>query len=204
MIKNIIFDLGNVLVSFKPAEYLEDKEEGRTRDLILTDIFGSHEWLLLDNGDISTGEAIERISMRSSLKKDKIAEIFNRRIEILQPIGSNIKVLPELKKEGFRLYYLSNFPLDLWKQVKNAEDDRYSFFEYFDGGLISAEARISKPDHRFYRLLLKEYSLNPAECLFIDDLEPNVRSAEETGISGFYTRGATDIFDEVKRRAGLF
>jgi putative hydrolase of the HAD superfamily len=122
MIKNIIFDLGNVLVSFKPAEYLEDKEEGRTRDLILTDIFGSHEWLMLDNGDITTDEAVERISLRSSLKKDKIADIFNRRFQILQPIESNIKVLPELKKEGFRLYYLSNQEVQEAPQAEEQEE----------------------------------------------------------------------------------
>jgi putative hydrolase of the HAD superfamily len=203
MIKNIIFDLGNVLVSFRPAEYLEGKEEGRNRDLILTDIFGSHEWLMLDNGDITTEDAIARISSRSSLKKDKIADIFNRRIEILQPIDSNIKVLPELKKEGLRLYYLSNFPIDLWRQVKDMEDGSYSFFEYFDGGIISAEARISKPDHRIYRLLLREYSLKPEECLFIDDLEPNVKSAVEVGMKGFYTRGETGIAEEIKRRVGI-
>jgi putative hydrolase of the HAD superfamily len=201
MIKNIIFDLGNVLVSFRPAEYLENKEEGRIRDLILTDIFGSHEWLMLDNGDITTEEAIERISLRSSLKRDKIADIFNRRIEILQPIISNIKVLPELKKQGLGLYYLSNFPLDMWKQVQSMNNDRYSFFEYFYGGIISAEARISKPDLRIYRLLLREYSLKPAECLFIDDLEPNVKSAEEVGMKGFYTRGETGIAEEVLSRA---
>jgi FMN phosphatase YigB (HAD superfamily) len=55
MIKNIIFDLGNVLISFKPAEYFEkNKYPENIKNTILSDIFGSNEWLMLDNGEITT------------------------------------------------------------------------------------------------------------------------------------------------------
>src|SRR5512133_2042801 len=106
MIKNVVFDLGNVLVSFRPSEYLTSQNYPVSKKkVILEEIFSSPEWLLLDNGDLTTPEAIELISKRSSLERHEIDEIFNNRFDILFPLPANLKILPELKKQGFRLYY---------------------------------------------------------------------------------------------------
>ena len=195
MIKNIVFDLGNVLLSFKPSEYFDKhKYPAAIKATILEDIFRSKEWLLLDNGEISTQDAINAISKRSSLKKEEIDHIFNLRTDLLFPLDSNIKVLPGLKKRGFKLYYLSNFPLDIFDEVRSG----YYFFRYFEGGLISAEAKSSKPDTRIYELLLEKYSLIPGECLFIDDLEANVNSARAFGMKGLLTNGSLEIAKEIE------
>jgi len=194
MIKNIIFDLGNVLISFRPSEYLDKKnypENIKTK--ILTDIFGSKEWHMLDNGIINVTQAINSIAAYSSLKKEEIVHIFNLRSEILFPLDQNVRLLPELRKQGFNLYYLSNFPMDLYEEVKTG----YYFFKYFDGGVISAEAKVSKPDSRIYDILLKKYSLNPEECLYIDDLEVNVKAGEATGMKGLVTYGSYEISAEI-------
>jgi len=194
MIKNIVFDLGNVLLSFKPSEYFDKhKYPAAIKATILEDIFRSKEWLLLDNGEISTQDAINAISKRSSLKKEEIDHIFNLRTDLLFPLDSNIKVLPGLKKRGFKLYYLSNFPLDIFDEVRSG----YYFFRHFEGGLISAEAKSSKPDTRIYELLLEKYSLIPGECLFIDDLEANVNSALTFGMKGLLTNGSLEIAKEI-------
>jgi len=205
MIKNIVFDLGNVLVSFRPPEFLDKCNFAEPmKSAILADIFHSKYWLMLDNGDLTTEEAIERVTANSSLKKAIIDEIFARRIEILIPIPSNIRLLPELQKQGYRLFYLSNFPSDLWFQVRNGNSARdYEFFKYFDGGLISAEARSSKPDKKIYNALLEKYSLNAGECFYIDDIEINVKAAEESGMTGFTTFGSHEIYPEVKRILGI-
>ncbi|HEX2968054.1 MAG TPA: HAD family phosphatase [Bacteroidales bacterium] len=205
MIKNIVFDLGNVLISFRPSEFLDKFNYTEPlKTSILKDIFGSRYWLMLDNGDLTTEEAIERIASESSLKRAIIDEIFNRRIEILIPIHSNVKILPELKKQGFRLYYLSNFPDDLWKIIRNGyRKADYGFFRFFDGGMISAEAHSSKPDAQIYNQLLSKYSLKPEECLFLDDLEINVRAAESSGMNGIVTHGSHEIYAEIKTKLGL-
>jgi len=189
-IRNIIFDLGNVLISFNPGEFLVKKDYPENiRNIIMNDIFNSREWKELDNGDITTPEAIESISLRSSLKKHEIELVFNFRREIMYPLDQNVRLLSGLKKTGFSLYYLSNFPLDSFEEIKND----YYFFKYFDGGLISSEAKLSKPDIRFYRLILDRYSLKPEESLFIDDIPVNVQSAEAAGMKGLITYGADDI-----------
>lgn len=196
MIKNIIFDLGNVLISFRPSEYFDKKKYPENiKSVILTEIFGSKEWRMLDNGDITLGEAIEGISKKSSLRKEEISHIFNLRTDLIFPIDSNAKVLPELKKRGFKLYYLSNFPIDIFDEVKTG----YYFFKYFEGGLISAEARSSKPEKRIYEIMIEKFSLIPEECLFIDDLEANVRAAEASGMNGLFTSGSLEIAGEIEK-----
>jgi len=200
MIKNIIFDLGNVLISFKPSEYFEKKKYPEAiKATILYDIFRSIEWRMLDKGEITTSEAIDVISKKSSLNKEEIAHIFNLRTDIIFPLDTNVKLLPELRKRGFRLYYLSNFPLDIFDEVK----DGYYFFKYFDGGLISAEIKSSKPENRIYEILLERYLLKAEECLFIDDIEENVKTAEAIGMIGLATHGSLEISKEIEKAIKL-
>lgn len=196
MIRNIIFDLGNVLISFLPEEFLRKKNYPENIvNKILTDIFNSEEWRMLDNGDITLNEAIRSISLKSSLKKEEIALIFNFRTGIMFPLDDNVRMLPALKKQGFRLYYLSNFPLDIFEEVKND----YYFFRHFDGGIISSEVKLSKPDIRIYKYLLDRYSLLPEESFYIDDIEKNVNAAGLAGIKGLTTYGSTRIAPDLEK-----
>jgi len=195
MIKNLVFDLGNVLISFKPSEYFEKNNYPENiKSRILSDIFASEEWLILDKGEINTQQAIDSIASKSSLKREEIEYIFNLRYELLFPIDTNVRLLPDYKKRGFKLYFLSNLPIDLYEAFKND----YYFFRYFDGGVISAEAKVSKPDEQIYKILLGKYNLKPEECLFIDDLEVNVRAAKLLGIKGLITFGSQEISEMVE------
>lgn len=190
MIRNIVFDLGNVLISFRPADYLKRSNyPPELQQTILADIFSNTEWLMLDNGNIDTEKAIDLISKKSSLKKEEIARIFNLRTEIMFPLDNNVRMLPELKKQGFRLYYLSNFPIDIFDEIKNG----YYFFKYFDGGIISAEVKHSKPDPEIFKIFLAKYSLEPSETFYVDDIEANIIAAESIGMNGFCTAGSVDF-----------
>jgi len=196
MIKNVIFDLGNVLISFVPSEYLKKKNyPSNIRNTIINDIFRSEEWKKLDNGDITVPEAIDSIALKSALNREEIALVFNFRTDIMFPLDDNVRLLPELKKHGFRLFYLSNFPLDSFEEVKND----YYFFRYFDGGIISAEVKLSKPDIRIYRNILNKYDLKPEESVYIDDIEENVVAAKKTGMQVLLTNGSVKIAIELGR-----
>jgi FMN phosphatase YigB (HAD superfamily) len=200
MIRNIIFDLGNVLISFRPEEYLiKNNYPEAKRKIIHSDIFGSIEWLLLDNGEISLCEAIDRIAEKSLLRREEIALVFDKRTEIMLPLSNNIKLLPGLKKEGLRLYYLSNFPSDIFDEVKSS----YSFFNYFDGGIISADVHFSKPDPEIFVVLLHKYCLLAEECFFIDDHEENVSVARSIGMRGFFTSGSANIPEAFFKSLGV-
>jgi putative hydrolase of the HAD superfamily len=200
MIKNIIFDLGNVLISWQPEEYLRNiGYKDNERETILKEVFRSPEWLSLDNGDMGLDEAVRRIARRSSLQTAEIYSVFNLRTKILFPLDHNTKMLPALKKEGFRLYYLSNFPEDIFDEVHN----KYEFFRNFEGGLISARAKASKPDERIYRILLDRYSLVPEESLFIDDSHANALSAEMLGISVIHLSDSSALKTKLQDFLGI-
>ena len=190
MIKNIVFDLGNVLISFKPSEFLDKNGySSEEKSVILNDIFRSQEWIRIDKGEITTDEAIKLITERSSLKKDEIVSFFDLRREILYPIEQNIKILPELKKQGYRLYFLSNFPDDLFDEVYSGNP----FFKDFSGGIISARVKAAKPERKIFDILLEKYELLPEECLFIDDIEINVATANEVGMKGVWLYDSVDL-----------
>jgi putative hydrolase of the HAD superfamily len=89
--------------------------------------------------------------------------------------------------------------MDIFEEVTSG----YYFFKYFDGGVISAHAKSSKPDSRIYKILIEKYSLIPEECLFIDDLEINVKAAENEGMKGITTLGSSDISNEIEEALGL-
>ncbi len=179
MIRNIVFDLGNVLLSWKPGEFLlQSGYDKETTGLILSTVFRSQAWFSLDNGDITKEEAIEIMAFNSSLKKARIKSLLDLCPKIIFPLHYNTKLLPELRKQGFKLYYLSNYPLDFFNETKK----RYAFFKYFDGGIISAEVNKSKPDPDIYRIFLERFSLDPFKSLYIDDIDSNVRSAELIGM----------------------
>jgi FMN phosphatase YigB (HAD superfamily) len=195
MITTIVFDLGNVLLSFKPEEFFTNNGYNEAlKNQIINDIFKSKEWLLLDNGDITTEEAIIRLSERSMLSRQYIASVFNLRTKIMFPLDGNLRVLPGLKKRGFKLYYLSNFPDDIFDEVYNC----YSFFSYFDGGVISARVNTSKPDEKIFRILIEKYSIKTSECLFVDDSEINVRAAESIGIKGLHLNNSDNLIDLIE------
>ena len=196
MIRNVIFDLGNVLISFSPADYLKKKGyPEHIRSVILNDIFHSEEWTKLDEGVITTEEAIDSICIKSALKRQEIALIFDFRIDIMFPLDFNVRLLPALKKRGFSVYYLSNFHLDTFEVVSND----YFFFRYFDGGVVSSNVKLAKPDIRIYNLMLDKYTLDPSECLFIDDVEVNVQSAADVGMKVLNTFGSENISDMLEK-----
>jgi HAD superfamily hydrolase (TIGR01509 family) len=200
MIRNIIFDLGNVLISWKPEEYLvKNGFAPESREKILNEVFRSPEWQALDDGRITLEDAVTSIAATSSLETHEIYAVFNLRTKILFPLEGNTKMLPGLSKEGFKLYYLSNFPEDIFDEVEG----KYEFFRYFSGGLISARAKVSKPDERIYKILLDSYSLIPEESLFIDDTHANAISAEMLGISVIHLSDPSQLKEKLEDYLGL-
>jgi epoxide hydrolase-like predicted phosphatase len=200
MIKNIVFDLGNVLLSFRPEEFLDNNGyDENTKRIIINEIFKSSEWLMLDKGDITTTEAIESISAKSSLKTEEIASVFNLRTKIIFPLALNTILLPALRKQGFKLYYLSNFPDDIFDEVNK----KYDFFRNFDGGIISGRVHVSKPDKKIFSIFLEKYSLSADETLFIDDSELNIKAAESIGMTGLHIHLPEDLWPELRKIPGI-
>ena len=182
MIKNIIFDLGKVLLDYDPYTYLEKKIPKDICKEVYEDIFLSNEWVELDRGTISEKQAILNIISRNKHIEKYIADAFDNWYELLKPIKKNIDILKRLKEKNYNVYYLSNFH-DLAFQYVNKH---YSFFKLFDGGIVSYREKLLKPEKEIYIKIVNTYSLKPEECLFIDDTEKNIDAAKKLKINGIH------------------
>ncbi len=175
MIKNIIFDLGNVLMTFQPVEFLKTKGLCKQDiDFVYREIFLSDEWIKLDKGIISKSDALKAIYDRNPEQKQILKENSNFK-ELLKPIKKNVIILEELKRKQFKIYYLTNYHEDLFDYSL----EKFPFFKNFDGGIVSAHVKLIKPDPEIYKNILNKYDLDPLETLFIDDSEKNTLAAEK-------------------------
>ena len=180
MIKNIIFDLGNVLIAFKPQELMSKyTEDLNLINEFITTIISSDTWQSLDRGTISL-EATKKIFLKEYPKyKDLITFFYNNWKGLFEPIQKNVKVLKKLSNTKYKKFALSNFPEKPFQFVKS----QYDFFNLFDGLVISYKENFIKPEKEIYEILLKRFNLKAEECLFIDDTESFCFGAEKLGIN---------------------
>jgi len=186
MIKNIIFDIGNVLLEFKPLDYLKRTfNDDNIEKLLYNEIFLGEEWLHLDRGILTQDEVIKAISLKNPKHEVYIKKCMDNWIDILTPIEGTVKVLSELKEKGYKLYLLSNFHCLAFETVYS----KYDFFKHFDGGIISYKENLLKPESEIYYKLLDTYNLTAEESLFIDDTIVNVEAARRLGINAVHYEG---------------
>lgn len=193
MYKNIIFDLGNVLLDFNPRDYLKSKISDDKLEDVFKAVFTSEEWIMLDRGTITEKEAINNIISRNSTYINEINLAFESWYDILKPIEESINILMSLKKNGYKIYYLSNFHQLAFAEVTK----KNSFFKLFDGGVVSYEEKLIKPEEDIYKLVLDRYKLNPSETIFIDDTKVNVDAANSIGIKGILFKDSEKLREEL-------
>ncbi|MGI6650169.1 MAG: HAD family hydrolase [Limnochordia bacterium] len=197
MIKNVVFDLGRVLINFQPEAYLQRLFPGHTEiGFLRSAIFGSPEWLMLDRGVIDQAEAEIRLINQHPQFKKEIQAAFADWFSMLTPIEENAALLPELKGKGCGLYVISNFHADSFAYING----RYSWFKLFDGMIISCEHQVLKPEPRIYSLLLERWGLLAKECLFIDDVSANVEGARRMGMEAILYESHEQLLKELQSR----
>ena len=191
-IDTIVFDIGNVLITFDPLGYLRESfNDEDMLNLVCNAIFRSKEWLELDRGTLDEEAFGEIISHRIPEHKRHVTKVMEGWEEILNPIESSIALLPGLKEKGYKLYLLSNFHKKAFKKVY----EKYEFFQYFDGRLISSDYQLLKPEKAIYQKLIELYNLNPSTTLFIDDAKENIEVAKKLGFQTIHFKEAQQIND---------
>lgn len=183
MIKNIIFDLGNVLVKYSPENFLGKYVKEENKEVFIKEIFKSKEWLELDRGTLSYEDAIEIFAKRVPEERESIEKLFRENISsCISPIEENVKIMRELKRNGYSVYILSNFHQPAFEYIK----ENWDFISEFDGDVVSCYYHYIKPEKEIYETILKKYNLIPSETVFIDDVETNIEGAKEFGIEGIH------------------
>ena len=181
MIRNVVFDMGGVLIAWDPARIVDrlglSKEDSQ---LLRREVFQSVEWVSLDRGSLSEQAALERFYSRlpQRLHAAAVRCVFWWKDE-LWPVPGMAELIQELDGLGYGIYLLSNATSAL-----HGYFCRIPGSEHFRGHIVSADWKLLKPQHEIYEKLFSEYSLDPAECLFLDDYPPNIEGAMRCGMQG--------------------
>ncbi len=181
MIRNLIFDMGNVLLAFRPEDVLSRYcRREKERRVVLAELFNGPEWDMADRGDIRDAERYDRVALR--VPPDCLEALYNCAMhwyETLTPVPGAMEFLLAAKEKGLGVYLLTNTSDTFDRFFGN-----FGSVELFDGAVISCREHLMKPDPAIYRLLLTRYRLDPADCFFIDDRAENVAGAAKCGIGG--------------------
>ena len=181
MIKNIIFDMGNVLTIYDAREYIYgyvDNEEDFK--WIKNHLCGSVEWLQMDRGTITDEAAISSICKRMPKHLHNTVKRFIREYRMVQPPNPPMeKLIEELSQNGYDLYLMSNTSHRFRTFSRSIKSVRY-----MKGIWISCEHGLLKPEPMAFLDFFQTFSLKPAESFFIDDTPANIEAAGNLGMGG--------------------
>jgi len=192
MIRNIIFDIGGVLLDYNPKTYLDKLDIKESRRNKLNDvIFHDQRWKDCLNGFISNSELIEQLVRENLEYKNEIELILSKDSlkYMLPPKQEVIEYYKSLKRKGYKIFLCSNITKDTYNYVK----DNFEIIQIADGGVFSCFENISKPNPEIYYRLIEKYNLEIEKSILIDDTKRNVMSANDIGLSGILFNNIEDI-----------
>lgn len=196
MMKNIVFDIGDVLIDFHWKRTMQ--EHGFSKEAIASlekNMICSSTWSQLDLGLVSEEEIFEQFRTVVPDYKEEINSFLKFKEEIVTPFAKTRQWLSDLKKRGYHLYLLSNYPRSFFEVHS---EKRFDFMDLVDGAVISYEIQCMKPDYKIYRFLLDKYGLRPEESVFIDDRMPNVAAARALGMQGIHFVNQLQAIEELE------
>lgn len=196
MIKNIILDIGNVMLDYSWRSNLETfsfTEDVKER--VANAVFLNPDWNEEDRG-VLTQEEMMKLFIENDPEIEKEIRI------VMENIDGNLREypytntwIPELQKMGYRVYLLSNFG----EQQLHDSRKKMKFVEQADGALLSFKYQLIKPDDKIYQKLFEIFDLNPEECLFFDDREDNVEASIRNGMDAVVFTGYDDAMNRIKQ-----
>ena len=181
MLKNIVFDLGGVVVAHNEEGFRE--KLGKFFDFV----FGPDMkcvpsfWCDYDLGLLTIDETAAEVAKFRDCDAATAKAHMLQAISLQEEVEPTVELIKELKAKGYRLYVLSNMSKEYIEYLR-----KLPVFEYFDYQAVSCEQHLGKPDHKFYEYLLSHCNLVPSETIFIDDRKDNVEVAAELGIVPFH------------------
>ena len=175
MIRNIIFDVGKVLVSYEPDAYMQRLGISKEKQKKINEaMFQNKLWDTSDQGLGTPDEFLQKFIAGAPELADEITKIH-------KTVGNTVELFPyamewilDLKARGYHVYILSNYSENMLDQTK----DKLKFLPLMDGVVFSYKIKKIKPDPEIYEYLCDEYWLEPEESVFIDDRPVNIKGAE--------------------------
>lgn len=180
-IKNIIFDIGNVVVKWSPDTIVAQTFAGAHDHAILVQrIFKHNFWLQLNRGELTEAAAKIRYQDHLNVSADKIDLLFETIKSSQSLIVGTVDLLKKLYNPRYKLYALTNNVKEIIDFLKL----KYDFWHYFSGIVVSADVGCLKPHPEIFQHIVDLYQLKLHETVFIDDYHANVAGAQAHGIYG--------------------
>ena len=200
-IKNVIFDLGGVILDIFPeeTEKMFTKKLGISREDIEKLTLEGGVTNIFETGKISMQvfrNSIRRYSYKE-LSDEEIDEAWNAMIGTLKP--GVISLLQEISEQK-KVYLLSNTnPIHIAKFSENIKNDIEfrNFNRLFQGAYYSHKIGWRKPSREAYSFVVNKNRLNKEETLFIDDTLENIESAQEYGFKTLHLKGNLEDIKEL-------
>lgn len=201
MIRNIVFDMGNVLVRFDPGMFMtrEGILDPEDRQTVTRELFQSVEWAQMDMGILNEDTVEPRVLTRVPERlREKVKHLLHNWAFPREMMPGMEDLVYRLKKAGYGIYLLSNASAsqpDYWNPMPVSK--------YFNGTMISAFVKTVKPNPTIYRLFTEEFGLPEEECVFIDDAPINVAGAIACGWQGIVFHGDEAEIEEKLKLLGV-
>ena len=193
-IKNVIFDLGEVMFDWNPKGITENfTGDVELQKRIQSELYYHQDWMDFDCALITEEEATRRASERLEISLIDAQELFEQTKDSLVLIPETFELLKKVKEKELNAYCLSNISPELFNHVS----ERHDLFKLFDGIVTSGEENVGKPDKQIFEILLDRYELEAKECLFIDDSDANTSTAIKLGITAITFKGLDSCYKEI-------
>lgn len=200
MTRAVVFDLGGVLIDWNPRHlYRKLLPDDASVEAFLAEVCTA-DWNYQQDAGRAVADAVAEVSARHPERAELIAAYYERFEEMLGgPIEEAVAVVAELAAAGVPLYALTNWSRETFPIARR----RFDFLQRFRGIVVSGEERAAKPDPRIYQILLERYRLDPASCLFIDDVARNAEGARAAGMQAIVYTSPGQLRRELAARSIL-
>lgn len=196
MIRNIIFDVGNVLVEYSWERMLKALHiTGEAYDAVAKATVLSPMWNELDRSLLSDEEILEGFIQNAPEYEKETRLVWDNIPESIHCYDYSVEWVRKFRKKGYGTYILSNYSKRGYEMTKQ----ELPFVADMDGVLFSYEVKLVKPEPEIYQTLLKKFQLKPEESVFLDDNEKNIIAAREAGIHAIHFRNKEQAEAELEK-----
>lgn len=194
MIKNVVLDIGNVMVTWYPDLHIANFTDRKGEiDFYNRICFQSPQWKAGDLGQMTRQESIDAICKKYPKDEKMIRAIMKNCDEILRASPENTALLKTLHEAGIGVYYLSNTNPSAFAYMH----ETHAFFRYMDGGIASFQEGVLKPGPEIFSRFLERYKKAPDECVFVDDTPQNTEAAAAAGFATVLLKNIGDLKAEL-------
>jgi HAD superfamily hydrolase (TIGR01509 family) len=196
MVRNVIFDLGGVVLDWNPDRLIAQfQPQAELQAAFKASLFGHADWKAFDRGGLTEPELIDRLMSRLRMPRLEVLALLDATRDSLVEKPDTVRLIRDLQRRQVPLYCLSNMPAAMYVHLQR----QHAFWDAFSGIVISGEVKMMKPELEVFEHLLETFGLQAAESVFIDDVLVNVEAARQVGIHAIMFQDAARCRAELDR-----